>query len=86
MLVTQGRYRTLRLPDLIPFDFCIWVYLKSLVYFTPVEKAEDLRNRIFAEYKRLRNTPGIFVRIRQSMRRRVAYCNRSEESRFEQLM
>ncbi|KMQ83534.1 hypothetical protein RF55_19752 [Lasius niger] len=35
-----------RSPDLNPIDFFLWGYLKSLVYNTPVENEEDLRNRI----------------------------------------
>lgn len=72
-----------RSPDLNPLDFCI---LKSLVYSTPVENVGDLRNRIIARCETIRNTPGQFARIRQSMRRRVESCLTSEGGHFQHLL
>ncbi|EZA55638.1 hypothetical protein X777_04330, partial [Ooceraea biroi] len=49
-----------RSPDLNPVDFFLWGQLKSLVYATPIQNEEDLRNRIIDGCERIRNTPGIF--------------------------
>ncbi|KAJ8962607.1 hypothetical protein NQ318_001000 [Aromia moschata] len=35
-----------RSPDMNPLDYFLWKHLKSLVYKTPVQNEEDLRNRI----------------------------------------
>lgn len=35
-----------RSPDLTPLDFFFWGHLKNLVYLTPVNNINDLRNRI----------------------------------------
>lgn len=75
-----------RSPDLNPVDYCIWGFLKSLVYSNPVENVEDLRNRITAGCETIRNTVGIFQRIRQSMRRRVDSCITCEGGHFEHLL
>lgn len=75
-----------RSPDLNPLDFCIWGFLKSLVYSTPVENIDDLRNRIIAGCETIRNTPGIFARIRQSMRRKLEGCVMAEGGHFQHLV
>ena len=36
-------------PDLIPWDFFLWGYLKSWVYTTPPANLDDLQNRIIRE-------------------------------------
>lgn len=75
-----------RSPDLNPLDFCIWGYLKSLIYTNPVENIDDLRNRIVAGCETIRNSPGIFHRIRNSMRRRVDACIEAEGGHFQHLL
>ncbi|KYN14888.1 hypothetical protein ALC57_12900 [Trachymyrmex cornetzi] len=61
-------------PDLNPLDYFLWGHLKSLVYTIPIENENDLRNRIVASCEAIRNTPGIFERARQSLRRRLDGC------------
>ncbi|EFN68758.1 Cytosolic endo-beta-N-acetylglucosaminidase [Camponotus floridanus] len=61
-------------------------YLKSLVYTTPVENVEDLRNRINDGCNSIRNDPGIFERVRLSMRRRLDSCILAGGSHFEQFL
>ncbi|EFN63375.1 hypothetical protein EAG_07526, partial [Camponotus floridanus] len=39
-----------------------------------VRDIQDLRDRITAGYDTIRYTPGIFERVRESMRRRVTAC------------
>ncbi|GBO26380.1 hypothetical protein AVEN_212084-1 [Araneus ventricosus] len=59
-----------RSPDLTCLDYFLWGYVKSLVYETPVNSAEDLVALIVAAAGEVRDTPGIFANIRSSMRRR----------------
>ncbi|KAJ4438848.1 hypothetical protein ANN_14801 [Periplaneta americana] len=59
-----------RSPDLNPLDFYLWGHLKSLVYSSPVPDLESLRNRIVACSEDIRNTPGVWDRVRRSMRHR----------------
>ncbi|GBN01510.1 hypothetical protein AVEN_140398-1 [Araneus ventricosus] len=62
-----------RSPDLTCRDYFLWGYVKSLVYETPVNSAEDLVARIAAAAGEVRDTPGIFANVRSSMRRRILY-------------
>lgn len=75
-----------RSPDLNPLDYFFWGYLKSLVYATPVVDENDLRNRIVDSSNIIRNTPGIFERVRHSMERRLRACIDSRGSHFEHLI
>ncbi|KYN32920.1 hypothetical protein ALC56_12736, partial [Trachymyrmex septentrionalis] len=63
-----------RSPDLNPLDYFLWRHLKSLVCTTPIENENDLRNRIVVSCEAIRNTPGIFERVPQSLRRRLDGC------------
>ncbi|KAJ4435403.1 hypothetical protein ANN_18018 [Periplaneta americana] len=67
-----------RSPDLNPLDFYLWGRLKSLVYSSPVPDLESLRNRIVACSEDIRNTPGVWDRVRRSMRHR---CRGEEKTR-----
>lgn len=75
-----------RSPDINPLDFFLWGHLKSLVYRTPVQNEEDLRNRIQESCEIIRNTPGIFERVRQSMIRRINACIEVGGCHFQQLL
>lgn len=75
-----------RSPDLNSLDFFLWGHLKTLVYKTPVNTLEDLRERIVASCETIRNTPGIFQRVRNSMRRRAEACLLSEGGHFQQFL
>jgi hypothetical protein len=76
-----------RCPDLNPLDFFLWGHLKSLIYTAaPIQNQEDLRNRIVAGCETIRNTPGIFERVRQSMRRRAEACIMAAGGHFQQLL
>ena len=59
-----------RSSDLNPLDYFLWGHLKSLVYTTPIENENDLRNRIVASCEAI-CTPNIFERVCQSVRRRL---------------
>lgn len=75
-----------RSPDLNSLDFFFWGHLKALVYQTPVQTEEDLRNRIVASCDIIRDTPGIFGRVRQSMRRRLDSCILARGGHFQQFL
>ncbi|KAJ4451228.1 hypothetical protein ANN_02688 [Periplaneta americana] len=75
-----------RSPDLNPIDFYLWGYLKSLVYSSPVPDMESLRNRIVADCEEIRNTPGIWDRVRRAMRHRYEACIQAGGGHFEHLL
>ena len=56
-----------RSPDLTCHDFFLWGYMKSMVYETDIDSEEDLVARIVSAAAEVRETPGIFGRVRQSM-------------------
>lgn len=75
-----------RSPGHNPLDFCVWGYLKSLVYTTPILNVQDLQNRIIEGCNVIRNNPGIFERIRQSIRHRADACILAGGGHFENLL
>lgn len=75
-----------RSPDLNPLDFATWGHLKSLVYQTPVQNAEDLRNRIVQSCIVIKDMPGIFTRIRRSMQRRIVACAMAQGGHFQHFL
>lgn len=75
-----------RSPDLNPIDFYVWGHLKSMVYSMPINDVETLRLRILQSCNTIRNNPGIFERVRQSMMRRVRSCIASNGGHFEHLL
>ncbi|KYN11266.1 hypothetical protein ALC57_16584 [Trachymyrmex cornetzi] len=74
-----------RSPDLNPLDYFLWGHLKSLVYITPIENENDLRNRIVALCEAIRNTLGIFEHVRQSLRR-LDGCIMAQGGHFQQFI
>lgn len=75
-----------RSPELNPLDFFLWGHLKSMVYTTPIENEQMLRERIVASCQIIGTTPGIFNRVRNSMMRRTEACIAVGGSHFEQLL
>ncbi|KAJ4445382.1 hypothetical protein ANN_07187 [Periplaneta americana] len=75
-----------RSPDLNPLDFYLWGHLKSLVYSSPVPDLESLRNRIVACSEDICNTPGVWDRVRRSMRHRCEVCIQAGGGHFEHLL
>ncbi|KYN31570.1 hypothetical protein ALC56_14068 [Trachymyrmex septentrionalis] len=63
-----------RSPDLNPLDYFLWGHQKSLVYTTPIENENDLRNQIVASCEAIRNTSNILERVHQSLRKRLDGC------------
>ena len=62
-----------RSPDLTPFDFFLWGYLKQ-VFQTPPISLEDLRTRILNEFNQLRTKTNFLRKAVRKMRRRAADC------------
>lgn len=75
-----------RSPNLTPLDFFLWRHLKSLVYETPVNTKEELVESIMAAAKIIRETPGIFEKVRQNMIRRFKSCNETDDCYFEEFL
>lgn len=75
-----------RSPDLSSLDYFLWGHLKHLVYETPVDSDEDLVARISVAAACVREIPGIFERVRQSLHRRCQACIHTGGRNFEQLL
>ncbi|KAJ4433473.1 hypothetical protein ANN_15776 [Periplaneta americana] len=75
-----------RSSDLNPLDFYLWGHLESLVYSSPVPDLESVRNRIVACSEDIRNTPGVWDRVRRSMRHRCEVCIQAGGGHFEHLL
>ena len=63
-----------RSPDLTCLDFFLQGFMKSIVYETGIDSEEDFVARIVNAAAQIRETPGIFGRVRQSMARRCTVC------------
>ncbi|CAL1283080.1 unnamed protein product, partial [Larinioides sclopetarius] len=61
-------------------------HLKHLVYETPVDSVEDLVARLSVAAAGVREIPGIFERVRQSLHRRCQECIDTGGRNFEQLL
>ncbi|GBN89584.1 hypothetical protein AVEN_22053-1 [Araneus ventricosus] len=72
--------------DLACLDYFLWRYVKSLVYKSPVNSAEDLVARIAAAAEEVRNMPGIFFNVRSSMHQRCEACITARGCNFEHLL
>ncbi|GFU75697.1 uncharacterized protein TNCV_3712421 [Trichonephila clavipes] len=75
-----------RSPDLSCLDYFFWGQMKSLVYETPVNSAEELEERISAAAGEIRNTPEILSNVRRSMKRRCEACITCGGRQFEHLL
>ncbi|GFY24861.1 transposase-like protein [Trichonephila clavipes] len=75
-----------RSPDLSCLDYFFWGQMKSLVYETPVNSAEELEERISAAAGEIRNTPEILSNVRRSMKRRCEACITCGGHQFEHLL
>lgn len=75
-----------RSPDANPLDFFLWGYLKQLVYASPVNNVQELRERVQNACQTIRNNAGIFGRVRQSLMRRANACIAANGGHFEHLL
>lgn len=75
-----------RSPDLSSLDFFLWGAIKCVVYRDPVESEMDLVARLVCAAATIKETPGVFDRVRQSMLRRCQACLASDGANFEHLL
>jgi hypothetical protein len=75
-----------RSPDLNPLDFCLWGWVKCLVYKTEIESEEDLRQRIENAFNHIRYQLRENVNISHSMSRRINACIAENGGHFEHLL
>ncbi|GFV81880.1 DUF4817 domain-containing protein [Trichonephila clavipes] len=75
-----------RSPDLSCLDYFFLGQMKSLVYETPVNSAEELVARISAAAGEIRNTPEMLSNVRRSMKRRCKACITCVGRQFEHLL
>ena len=57
----------LRSPDLLSLDFLLWRDINNIVYRDPVVSEIDLVARLACAAATIRETPGVFAHVRQSM-------------------
>ncbi|GFT90328.1 uncharacterized protein TNCV_193281 [Trichonephila clavipes] len=67
-------------------DYFFWGQMKSLVFETPVNSAEELVARISAAAGEIRNTPEMLSNVRRSMKRRCEACITCGGRQFEHLL
>ncbi|GBN74072.1 hypothetical protein AVEN_168703-1 [Araneus ventricosus] len=77
---------TARSPDLSCLDFFLWGHLKSLVYESPIDSDEDLVARISVAAGDVGEMPGVFEKVRRSLRRRCNACITAAGRSFEQFL
>ncbi|GFS62282.1 uncharacterized protein TNCV_5031501 [Trichonephila clavipes] len=75
-----------RSPDLSCQDYFFWGQMKSLVYETPVNSAEELVACISAAAGEMRNTPEMLSNVRRSTKRRCEACITCGGRQFEHLL
>ena len=75
-----------RSPDFNPIDFCLWGWVKCIVYQTEVESENDLRTRIDNAFVRIKNVPQVFENIRNSYNKRLNQCIAMNGGHFEHLL
>jgi hypothetical protein len=73
-------------PDLNPIDIFLLRYLKIKVYACTVDIIEAVWRRIQQFANEVKNTFGIFERLRVSLSRRAEMCVREHGGHFERLL
>jgi hypothetical protein len=75
-----------RSPDLNPLDFWLWGHLKTLVYSALFSDLEVLQQRVKNACQEILVKPGIFDRVRTSVRRRAESCVEMHGNHIENLL
>lgn len=70
--------------DLTPLDFFLWGYIKSIVYRTPPDNEQELRQRIIAACQTI--TPEMIRNVQRSITRRLEQCIDVNGQNFEYLL
>ena len=73
-----------RSPDLNPLDFCLWGYLKRIVYREPIRNLAHLQARILESCQNL--PQDMLHNVEENMKRRLASCFNVAGAHFEHLM
>ena len=63
-----------RSPDLSPLDYCVWGWMKELVYSVTVVKRDALLGRIFDAADHITNSQRKLQRATRAVHNRVAAC------------
>ncbi|XP_022917996.2 uncharacterized protein [Onthophagus taurus] len=74
-----------RSPDCNPMDFCVWGFVKSLVYKDNPETREELWQKIVKAVDIIRNEQILF-NIRRSFSKRIGKCIEANGGHFEHLL
>jgi hypothetical protein len=74
-----------RSPDFNPLDFCIWGYMKSMVYENPINTREQLMAKIETAAESFRNEQ-LFFKIRRSFNKRILKCIETNGGHVEHLL
>jgi hypothetical protein len=61
---------------------CLCDHLKSIVHATEFNDVAEQQQRVEEECELIRNTAGIFERVRQSIMRRTARCVEAQKQNF----
>jgi len=63
-----------RSPDLSPMDYCVWGWMKVLVYSVKVGTRDALLGRILDAEDRIRNSERKLLRATRAVHNRAAVC------------
>ena len=63
-----------RSPDLSPLDYCVWGWIKELVYCVKVVTQDAFLGRIFDAADRIRNSQWKLQRATRAVHNRAAAC------------
>ena len=67
-------------------DFCIWGYLKTIVYYSLINHRNELGEQIIKSVNLIRNYEDLLFKIRQSFVIHIAKCIEVNGGHFEQLL
>lgn len=75
-----------RSPDLNPLDYCLWGWMKSLVYATRVDTREALLDRINNAVAVIRGNPLSIHRATRAINKRANKCIQAQGGIFENIL
>lgn len=75
-----------RSPDLTPVDYCIWGWMKNIVYKTKVNTREELIGRIMGAAAELKDSSAKLRRATYAVHKRADKCIEMEGQIFENLL
>jgi len=72
-----------RSPDLIPLDYCVWGWMKELVYSVKVVTQDELLGCILDATDRIRNSQWKLQQATRAVHNRAAACVAASGGIFE---